>query len=95
MGTRAERDRLLGTKQIRYKVVLCSSGSTANILTFYGAQRGVWERTDTCTCVAESLQRPPETVTVLSIHYTSVKSKQFKFKNIKSLCSATETDMKL
>ena len=65
MGTRAERDRLLGTKQIRYKVVLCSSGSTANILTFYGAQRGVWERTDTCTCVAESLQRPPETVTVL------------------------------
>ena len=33
--------------------------------------KGVWERTDTCICMAESLCCVPETVT-LSISYTPI-----------------------
>ena len=31
-----------------------------------------WERMDTCICVAESLYRPPETITTLLIDYSPI-----------------------
>ena len=34
--------------------------------------RGVWRRTDTCICIAESLCCPPETITTLLIGYTPI-----------------------
>ena len=40
----------------------------------------VWEKTDTCICIAESLQGQPETITLL-IDYTPAQSKMFKRKN--------------
>ena len=47
-------------------------------------ERGVWGRMDTCACMAESLCRPPETITTLLTGYTPVKNKKFK-KEIKQL----------
>ena len=38
--------------------------------------RGVWGRMDTCTCTAESLYCPPETITVLLISYTPIHTKK-------------------
>ena len=38
--------------------------------------RGVWGRMDTCTCMAESLYCPPETITMLSISYTPIQTKK-------------------
>ena len=35
--------------------------------------REVWERMDTCICMAESLYCPSETVTILLISYTPIK----------------------
>ena len=40
--------------------------------------RGVWERMDTCICMAESLSCSPETTTTLLIGYTPVQNKTFK-----------------
>ena len=40
--------------------------------------RGVWGRRDTCECMAESLCRPPETITVLLICYTPIQNNKFK-----------------
>ena len=40
----------------------------------------VWERIDTCICIAESLQGQPETITLL-IDYIPAQSKMFKRKN--------------
>ena len=37
--------------------------------------RGVWGRRDPCTCVAESLQCPPETIITLFIGYMLIRSK--------------------
>ena len=34
--------------------------------------RGVWGRTDTCICMAESLCCPPETITTLLMAYTPI-----------------------
>ena len=34
--------------------------------------REVWGRMDTCACMAESLCRPPETITALLISYTLI-----------------------
>ena len=48
--------------------VLCAS--------MYG--RAVWGRTDTCTCVAESLHGSHETVTTLLIGYSPIGNKKFK-----------------
>ena len=40
--------------------------------------RGVWRRTDTCICMAESLPCSPETTTTLLIGYTPIQNKKFK-----------------
>ena len=44
--------------------------------------RGVWERMDTCICMAESLCSSPETITTLLIGYTPTQNK-----NVLSLVS--------
>ena len=44
-------------------------------------RRGVWERMDTCLCMAESLCCPPETITALLIGYTPIYNKKKDFKN--------------
>ena len=36
--------------------------------------RGVWRRMDTCTCMAEALHCPPETITTLLIGYTPTEN---------------------
>ena len=46
--------------------------------------RGVWERMDTCICLAESLCCPPETVTTLLIGYIPIQNNKF-FKRKKML----------
>ena len=38
------------------------------------AGRGVWGRVGTCPCLAESLCRPPETITALFTGYTPVEN---------------------
>ena len=38
--------------------------------------RGLWEKRDTCECMAESLCCPPETATSLLIRYATAKSLQ-------------------
>ena len=40
--------------------------------------RGVWERMDTCLCVAGSLHCPPEVITTLLIDYTAIEKSKFK-----------------
>ena len=42
--------------------------------------RGVWERMDTCVCVAELLHCPLETVTTLFIGYNPIKNTKLKRK---------------
>ena len=37
--------------------------------------RGVWGRMDTCTCMAESLYCPPESMATLLIGYTPIHNK--------------------
>ena len=39
--------------------------------------RGVWERMDTCICMAESLCCSPETITTLLIGFTPIQNKKF------------------
>ena len=43
--------------------------------------RGVWERTDTCTCMAESVCCSLETITTLVISYSPLQNKKFFKKN--------------
>ena len=42
--------------------------------------RGVWERRDTCVCMAESLCCSPETITALLIGYNPIQNKKVNFK---------------
>ena len=42
--------------------------------------RGVWERRDTCICMAESFCSSPETTTTLLTGYTPTQNKNFKVK---------------
>ena len=37
--------------------------------------KGVWGRMDTCICMAKSLLRSPETITILLIGYTQIQKK--------------------
>ena len=39
----------------------------------------VWERTDTCVCMAESLHCSPEIITTLLIGYTRIQNEKFFF----------------
>ena len=41
---------------------------------------GVWERMNTCICMAESLCCPPEIITTSSISSTPIKNKKLKKK---------------
>ena len=38
--------------------------------------RGSWGRVDTCTCMAESFCRPPETITTFLIGYPPMSNKK-------------------
>ena len=40
--------------------------------------RGLWERMDSCICMAESFCCPPVTITTLLIDYTPTQNKVFK-----------------
>ena len=42
--------------------------------------RGVWERRDTCVCMAESFCCPPETVASLLIRYILIQKEKLKKK---------------
>ena len=61
---------LLYLKRIASKVVLCSTGNSAQCYVAALDERGVWGRMDTCIRMAESLHCPPETITTLFISYT-------------------------
>ena len=41
--------------------------------------RAVWERRDTCICMAESLHYSHEAITTLLIGYTPIQNKKFVF----------------
>ena len=45
--------------------------------------RGVWKRTDTCVCVAESLPCSPGIITTLLVGYTPVQNRKFSLKKKK------------
>ena len=42
--------------------------------------RGVWGKMDSGICIAESLHRSPETITIMLIGYTPIQNKKFKKK---------------
>ena len=44
-------------------------------------ERGVWERMDSCICMAESLCCPPETIITVLICYTQKVNKKKKKKS--------------
>ena len=44
--------------------------------------RGVWGRTDTCICMAESLHGSPETIKILLTSYTPIQNKKFLKKKL-------------
>ena len=46
--------------------------------------RAVWERMETCTCVAESFCCPPETITTLLIDHTPKQNKKLNKKLLKT-----------
>ena len=49
---------------------------------------GDWERMDTRICTAESLCYPPETITALLIHYTSIHGLTWWFSGKESACQS-------
>ena len=51
-------------KMIPNKDLLYSTWNSTQLCGSLGG-RGVWGRMDTCTCMAESLKAPPESVTTL------------------------------
>ena len=42
--------------------------------------REVWGKMDSGICIAESLHRSPETITIMLIGYTPIQNKKFKKK---------------
>ena len=52
--------------------------------------RGVWERMDTCICVAESLHCLPETITTLLIGYIPIQNKKDFKKKIECVLKSQE-----
>ena len=66
---------LLYLKWIASKVVLCSTGNSAQCYVAALDERGVWGRMDTCICMAESLCYLPETIsTSLIVFQNKIKS---------------------
>ena len=60
---------LLYLKWRTSKVLLHHTGKSARC-----DGRGVWGRTDTCLCMAESRHRPPEIITTLLIGYFPIRN---------------------
>ena len=58
--------------------LLCSTWNSAPCYVAAWTGRGVWGRTDTCLCLAESLHCSPETITTLLISYTPIQNKKLK-----------------
>ena len=53
------------------------------------AERGFWERMDTCLCMTEFLCCPPETITTLLMDYTPIQNKKFKNKKVRNIVHLT------
>ena len=76
-----------GLKWITNKDLLYSTGNWEMLCGSLDG-RGVWERMDTCICMAESLSCSPETITLL-IRYTPIQN-SLKKKKLLLLQNATE-----
>ena len=50
---------------------------------------GITNTMDTCMCRAESLHRPPETITTLLIGYSPIQNKRFKINKMDNYIMAT------
>ena len=72
-------NKLKTLKRIHIKKKKNLKNKTGNSVQCYMAAwmgrdlRGVWDM-DTCTCVAESLGYPPETITILLIGYAPIQN---------------------
>ena len=69
---------LLYLKWITNKDLLYSTGNCAQCYVASLDGKGVWERMDTCKCMAEALCCPPVTIMMLLISYTPVQNMAFK-----------------
>ena len=68
---------LLYLKQIINKVLLYSTGNSAQYYVTACMRGGVWGRMDPWTCMAESLLCTPEAITMLLIGCTITRNKHF------------------
>ena len=72
-------DTLLYLKWITNKDLLFVTAQETRLnVMWQPGWRGVWGRMDTCTCMAESLHCPPETITALLIGYIPIPNKKLK-----------------
>ena len=69
---------LLYLKWITNKDLLYSTGNCAQCYVASLDGKGVWERMDTCKCMAEALCCPPVTIMMLLISYTPIQNMAFK-----------------
>ena len=74
---------LLYLKWMTNKDPLYGTWKSCSVLRASLDGRGVWERRDTCVCMAESLCCSPETTPTLLIRYTPIQNKNFKLKQRK------------
>ena len=66
--------RLLYLRWITKKDYSIAQGALLNVM-WQPAWEGVWERMDTCVCMAQSCS--PETITTLLTGYISIQNKKF------------------
>ena len=66
-------DTLLYFKWITNKDLCRAHGTLLNVMWQPGWE-GLWGRTDTCICMAESLHCSPETITTLFISYKPIQT---------------------
>ena len=71
---------LLYLKWITNKDLLYSTWNSVQCHVQCLDRRGVWERMNTCICMAKSFHCSPETTTALLIGYTPRQNKKFKKK---------------
>ena len=58
--------------------LLCSTGHSVQCYVASWIGGGLWDRMDTCVCMAESLCFPPEIITILLISYAPIKNSTYK-----------------
>ena len=69
---------LLYLKRMTHKDPLYSTWNSCSMLCASLDGRGVWERRDTCICMAESFCCSPETTRTVLIVYNLIQNKNFK-----------------